>query len=134
MGRPGHGGAGGFSLVELLTVIAVIAIIAAVAIPNLASVSSRARFAKSQKNAQALASVGAAARAAGYTNDWGDVTNAITVLTANGGSGLTLPVGNGSVLMGVSTISTEDIADVSAYLEVSTASSPDALIYLGPGE
>jgi prepilin-type N-terminal cleavage/methylation domain-containing protein len=84
---------GGFSLVELLVVIAVIAIIAAIAIPNIANITGAASESAAQRNAQNLASVYAAAVAAGVpANDIGvDEGGIIGSLT---GDGVTATVGN----------------------------------------
>ena len=56
----------GFSLVEMLVVIAVIGVIAAIAVPNISKINRGARYAKDQRNAQQIASVVAAANAAGH--------------------------------------------------------------------
>jgi prepilin-type N-terminal cleavage/methylation domain-containing protein len=117
---------GGFSLVELMVVIAVIGIIAAMAVPNLASVSSQARYAKSQRNAQTIASMAATARAAGYTNDWETVENAIGLLTTNSGKGLV--VGE-NFSFGVSSLSEGEVMDATEFLRISGGSSPDTLVY-----
>ncbi len=55
----------GFSLVEMLVVIAVIGIIAAIAIPNIGKINDSAKDARKRRNAQSIASVFAAAQAAG---------------------------------------------------------------------
>ena len=55
----------GFSLVEMLVVIAVIGIIAAIAVPNIGRINQAADESKDMRNAQNLASVCAAAQAAG---------------------------------------------------------------------
>lgn len=55
----------GFSLVEMLVVIAVIGIIAAIAIPNIGKINDSAKDARKRRNAQSIASVFAAANAAG---------------------------------------------------------------------
>lgn len=56
----------GFSLVEMLVVIAVIGIIAAIAVPNIGRINDSASDARKRRNAQSIASVYSAARAAGY--------------------------------------------------------------------
>ncbi len=66
-----------FSLIELLVVIAVIGIIAAIAIPNIGNLTAGADVAKNQRNAQNLASVFSAARAAGNTQTFADTTAAV---------------------------------------------------------
>lgn len=66
-----------FSLIELLVVIAVIGIIAAIAIPNIGNLTAGADVAKNQRNAQNLASVFSAARAAGNTDSFANVTAAV---------------------------------------------------------
>ena len=70
-----------FSLVELLVVIAVIAVIAAIAIPNISGITQQAAKSSGKRNAQNLASVSAAASAAGYTNVAASMTAAINNLT-----------------------------------------------------
>jgi len=87
----------GFSLVELLIVISVIAVIAAIAIPSIAGINNAARYSKDKRNAQSLASTSAAARAAGLTNFWATVRNAVIELTngisvTNGGVPFTFRV------------------------------------------
>ncbi len=78
----------GFSLVEMLVVIAVIGIIAAIAIPNIGSINSAARTSTAQRNAQSVASVYAAALAAGCTTTQLGTTPADAV-AALGGAGKT---------------------------------------------
>jgi len=70
-----------FSLVELLVVIAVIAVIAAIAIPNISGITQQAAKSSGKRNAQNLASVSAAASAAGYTNVASGISTAIAALT-----------------------------------------------------
>lgn len=64
----------GFSLVEMLVVIAVIGIIAAIAVPNIGRINDAADQSKDMRNAQNLASVCAAAQAAGHDFVGGSVT------------------------------------------------------------
>jgi prepilin-type N-terminal cleavage/methylation domain-containing protein len=116
----------GFSLVELMVVVAVVGVIAALAIPNLASISSQAKYAKAQRNAQILASMAATARAAGYTNDWDSVGNAIGLLTTNVGEGLIV---GGKFSFGVSSLSERDVTEAMQFLQISVGASPDTLIY-----
>ncbi len=54
-----------FSLTEMLSVIAVIGVISAIAIPSVTGINDSAEQVKNQRNAQNIASVFAAARAAG---------------------------------------------------------------------
>lgn len=71
----------GFSLVEMLVVIAVIGVIAAIAVPNISKINRGAKYAKDQRNAQQIASVVAAADAAGY-DFIGTSTTPAAVITA----------------------------------------------------
>ncbi len=118
----------GFSLVELLVVIAVIAIIAAIAIPNIANITSQATVAKDQRNAQNIASVASAARAAGYTTNWGTVTNAVAVLTANQGAGVSIKSGTNFLNFGVSGIGATETGYTN-HLTLQTTTTPDTLVY-----
>ena len=59
-----------------------VAIVAAIAIPNIASITQSADAATARRNAQHLASVASAARAAGYTRSWASKEDAIRDLTA----------------------------------------------------
>lgn len=58
-----------------------IAVIAAIAIPNIAGITQQASSTTAKRNAQNLASVASAARAAGWTNNYASVTAWITDLT-----------------------------------------------------
>lgn len=58
----------GFSLVEMLVVIAVIGILTAIAIPMIGRINDQAKSAKTNRNAQAVATMFSAARAAGVTS------------------------------------------------------------------
>lgn len=74
-----------FSLVEMLVVIAVIGIIAAIAVPNIGKINDSAKEAKDRRNAQNLASVFAAAQAAGL--DFyvaGDEAGTVTAIVTGG--------------------------------------------------
>lgn len=114
----------GFSLIELLVVIAVIGIIAAIAIPNIGNLTGGAEIAKNQRNAQNLASVFSAARAAGNTNSIADVDAAITALTTSPGmtnaSGATFYVPN---------LSSADVTGAKGYLSVPVGGANSQLIY-----
>ncbi len=83
----------GFSLVELLIVIAVIGVMAAIAVPNISSITSHAYYAKTERNAQNVAMVAASARAAGATNSWTTIEDALTELA----TGIHVQVGNESL-------------------------------------
>lgn len=74
-----------FSLIELLVVIAVIGIIAAIAIPNIGNLTAGAGVAKNQRNAQNIASVFSAARAAGNATAFATKELAVTALTTSPG-------------------------------------------------
>ncbi len=77
----------GFSLVELLVVIAVIGVIAAIAIPAMSGIFGKSEEAKTKRNAQNIASVYAAAKAAGNTQVFTDKATALSTLTAGGLAG-----------------------------------------------
>lgn len=106
----------GFSLVEMLVVIAVIAIVTGIAIPNLAGLSSRANFAKDERHAQDIASLAAAARAAGATNQWTTVDAVIEDLENT----ISVPVGAEVVQFRIELLAQEDRVNVAQYLGVDT--------------
>jgi len=118
-----------FSLIELLVVIGVIGIIAALAIPNISNISTQATFAKDQKNAQHIASVAAQARAAGYISNWSTVTNAVSILSANNGEGVSIQFGGSPVQVGISGLTPNDVAGATNYLNIVTNIVPDVLEY-----
>ena len=107
-----------FSLIELLVVIAVIGIIAAIAIPNIGNLTAGADVAKNQRNAQNLASVFSAARAAGNVEVFADVTAAVDGVIA----GL---AGRGSPAASFRVPNMAD-ADRDLALPFLTLSAPDA--------
>ena len=74
----------GFSLVEMLVVIAVIGIIAAIAVPNIGKINDAAKDAKKRRNAQNIASVYAAAQAAGLDFYNADVDTCIGAVVTGG--------------------------------------------------
>jgi type IV pilus assembly protein PilA len=123
-------GCKGFSLVELLVVISVIAILATVAIPNILNTSAQAGDTKNLRNAQTIASLAASARAAGYNTAWGSVSNAVAVLSANGGAGVSVTLGSGpAISLGLSGLSEEEISNAMPYLVCSTNTTPDAILF-----
>lgn len=72
----------GFSLVEMLVVIAVIGIIAAIAIPNVSQINGAAKKASSRRNAQGIASIFAAAKAAGHDFSAGGTRDKAAIIDA----------------------------------------------------
>lgn len=117
-----------FSLVELLVVIAVIGIIAAIAIPNIAGITSQATAAKTQRNAQSVASTFSAARAAGNATAVADVSAAVDAVTTS--PGLT-GTGNFSTSTFYVPLSATEIAAVKAspQLSLSGTGATALLIY-----
>ena len=69
-----------FSLVELLLVVLVIGVLAAIALPNFSNITEAAKTARDQRNAQTIVSLAGAAREAGFNEDWGSKSNAITLI------------------------------------------------------
>jgi prepilin-type N-terminal cleavage/methylation domain-containing protein len=116
----------GFSLVELLIVVAVIAILAGVALPNLAAIPHNAHYAKSERNAQAIASLAAAARAAGATNQWSDPEQLINDLEGS----LSVKVGTDVVEFKIDPMSEEDREGAVKYLAVDESKA--MVYYKGP--
>lgn len=103
----------GFSLVELLIVIAVIGVMAAIAVPNISSITSHAYYAKTERNAQNVAMVAASARAAGATNSWTTIEDALTDL----GNGVHVHVGNETLEFRVP-LSDADKTDLASVLRM----------------
>lgn len=80
-------------MAELLIVIAVIGVMAAIAVPNISSITSHAYYAKKERNAQNVAMVAASARAAGATNNWASIDEALMDIV----NGIHVQVGNESL-------------------------------------
>lgn len=117
----------GFSLVELLVVIAVIAVMAAIAIPNIANIVGGANSSRDIRNAQGLAILSSAARAAGHPG-WSTKTGAIQALVT--GVSVTNPIDASLVMQfRMDTISAENQAKASSYL----LSDGFTLIYVPSG-
>jgi len=104
----------GFSLVELLVVIAVIGIIAAIAIPNIANLTGSAQVAANQRNAQNIASVFSAARAAGVTTSWADLTTAIAAFCTT--NGVVQGSGANAMTFRIDALSVEQQSNATTYL------------------
>lgn len=102
----------GFSLAELLVVIAVIGIISALAIPNLATLTFSAHYAKNERNAQQIVSLAAAARAAGATNQWASVDEAVTAFENK------IVVGDPAFELSISPLSEEERAGLTNFVVV----------------
>ena len=74
----------GFSLVELQVAVAVMAVIAAITVPQVCRINDQARSAQDMANAQHVASVAAAAAAAGVV--FRDLESAVAQLTSDDGA------------------------------------------------
>jgi hypothetical protein len=99
-----------------------VAVIAAIAIPNIAGITQQANISAAKRNAQNLASVASAARAAGYTGKWATKEDAIRELVAG------ITVRNGGQEFGpfkVTGLTSDNINSASAYLRI----EGDNLIY-----
>jgi prepilin-type N-terminal cleavage/methylation domain-containing protein len=113
-----------FSLVELLVVIAIIAILAALALPSLLNIGVEANYQKDRRNAQTVASVAAAAKAAGATNDL-STTNSVTVLQP---PGVTAVMNGEELPFAVSALSSNEEVAAGAFL-VDNPDTNGAVIY-----
>lgn len=102
----------GFSLAELLVVIAVIGIVSALAVPNLATITSTAYYAKNERNAQQIVSLAAAARAAGATNQWASVDEAVTAFENK------MVVGDPAFELSISPLTEEERAGLTNFVAV----------------
>jgi type IV pilus assembly protein PilA len=115
-----------FSLIELLVVIAVIGIIAAIAIPNIGNLTAGAGVAKNQRNAQNLASVFSAARAAGNTSTFATKELAVAALvTSPGLAGL----GTSPATFRVPNLAAGDQTTALVYLQLSATDGTGQLLY-----
>ena len=117
---------GAFSLIEMLVVIAVIGIIAAIAVPNISQINEAAGDSKDLRNAQNLASVCAAAQAAGLDFVGADVAATVTAIVAGGTVSDPGPF-NGTYF-GVPNLTAADQTAAAAYLSIANG----MLVYDGP--
>ncbi len=114
-------------MVELLVVIAVIAILASVAIPGVTNIVRNANISRDQRNAQSLAQMSSAVRAAGHSG-WATKQESITALVA--GVEVTNSADHNIVMQfHVDTITPENQSRASAFLSSDGAS----LIYVPTG-
>ncbi len=115
-----------FSLIEMLVVIAVIGIIAAIAVPNIGRINDAANDSKDMRNAQNLASVCAAAQAAGLDFVGADVAATVTALVTGGT--VTDPGPFNGTFFGVPNLAAADQTAAAGYLSIANG----MLVYDGP--
>ena len=115
----------GFSLVEMLVVIAVIGVIAAIAVPNISKINRGARYAKDQRNAQQIASVIAAAEAAGH--DFIGTSTTVAAVINKVRTGHTLTTAENPSLagtfFGVPELSNEERTGAANFLNIDTTNN-----------
>ncbi|MGY8644404.1 MAG: type II secretion system protein [Verrucomicrobiales bacterium] len=109
-----------FSLVEMLVVIAVIGVITAIAVPQIANINSKARAGKDRRNAQNIASVVAAAQAAGHDFLVGNATPAAVVTAVVAGDSPTTGPFAGT-LFGIQGMDPTDQTGALTYLKILNA-------------
>lgn len=117
----------GFSLIELLVVIAVIGIIAAIAIPNIAGLTGGATDAKTQRNAQTIASVFSAARAAGHADPY--ATKELAVDAVVDGTGISVTNGANTSTFQVPNVSGPEKTAALAKLNLTGVDATGQLTY-----